>query len=140
MATANTTSSTRNQAARIAGALKGLAALRNMERAAENEDAAETAAEFYAKRQANVQAMVAALGPMTPEQEGTIAVLVEFIALEFAGSTANLTPGGWTPLSAMTTGERQMMINEADAAHEADEAAFCRSRKVISLSERRALQ
>ena len=103
---------------------------------AEAGDPGDTAAEYYAQRLSDARAFVAALGPMTPEQEGAIAVLIEFIALEFAGSTANLVPGGWTPLSAMTEEDRQAMIERLDAEHEADDLAIQAARKVISLSER----
>lgn len=125
------------EAARIAGALKCMDALRKMQQSAENDERDDTSAKFYAQVQANVQAMVTAIGPMTPELEGAFAVLAEYIHSEIKGFTPSIDPGSWwTPLSAMTDEERLAMVAQAQADRDADDAAG--SARVISLAERRA--
>lgn len=139
MATSKNTSADRNQSARIAGALKGLDALRKIEHAAETGDPGDTAAEYYAQRLSDARAFVAALGPMTPEQEGAIAVLAEYIHMNLTTGVPNLAPGGWRPLSAMSEIERQAMVEQLDAEHAADNAAIEQqqkaSRKVVSMAD-----
>jgi hypothetical protein len=138
MATSKNTSTT--EAARIAGALKCLDALRRHEQAVEAADPGETTAEYHAQSLSAARAFVAALGPMTPEQEGAIAVLAEYIATEIGGSTPNLAPGCWRPLSAMTEAERQAKAEQLDAELAADNAAIEQrqkaSRKVVSMADR----
>jgi hypothetical protein len=139
MATTKNTSTT-TEAARIAGALKGLDALRKLEHAVETGDLGGTTAEYHAQCLSDARAFVAALGPMTPEQEGAIAVLAEYIATEIGGSTPNLAPGCWLPLSAMTEAERQAKAEQLDAELAADNAAIAlqrkASRKVVSIADR----
>lgn len=132
------------EAARIAGALKCVDALRKLEQSAENDDPGETAVGLYSQRQAAVQAMVAALGPMTPEQEGAFAVLAEYIHTEICGLSLDIGHGLWIPLSAMTDEERQAMAIKEDADNAASDAAFEQTmkaaNKVVSIAERRAAQ
>lgn len=126
------------EAARIAGALKGLDALRQMQQSAENDEPDDTSAKFYAQVQANVQAMVAAIGPMTPEQEGAFAVLAEYIHSEISGITPSIELGSWwLPQSAMTDEERLAMVAEAQADRD---ATFSRQCNVISIADRRPAQ
>jgi hypothetical protein len=143
MATAKNTSTT-IEAARIAGALKCLDALRRHEQAAEAGDPGDTAAEYYAQRLSDARAFVAALGPMTPEQEGAIAVLAEYIHMNLTTGVPNLAPGGWTPLAARTEAERQAMVEQLDAEFAADNAAMEQqqkaSRKVVSIADRMPAQ
>lgn len=132
------------EAARIAGALKCLDALRKLEHdathAIEWEGPEQTAAEYYAQCLSDARALVAALGPMTPEQEGAIAALAEYIATEIGGSAPNLAPGCWRPLSAMTEAERQVMVEQLDAEFAADNVSIEQrqkaSRKVVSIADR----
>lgn len=142
MATSKNTSTT--EAAHIAGAQKCLDALRRLEQAAEAGDTGDTAAEYYAQRLSDARALVAALGPMTPEQEGAIAVLAEYIHMNLTTGTPNLAPGGWIPLSAMTDTDRQAKVEQLDAEHAADNAAIEQrqkaSRKVVSIADRMATQ
>lgn len=155
MATVNSTRSTSGtrapksastiEAARIAGALKGFDALRKL-RTASNYDPAfadETASEFYARRLSVARVFVAALGPMTPEQEGAVAVLAEFIVQETEDCVVDLSPGGWRPLSTMTDKEFQAEMKELEDEIAADNAAIEQqkaSRKVVSITDRRAAQ
>lgn len=130
------------EAARVTGALKGFDALRKL-RTAGNYDPAfadETASEFYARRLSIARAFVAALGPMTPEQEGAVAVLAEFIVQETEDCIVNLSPGGWRPLSTMTDKEFQARMKEIEDEIAADNAAIEKrqkaSRKVVSIADR----
>lgn len=108
------------EAARIAGAQTCLDALRRLEQAAEAGDPGDTAAEYYAQRLSDARALVAAIGPMTPEQEGAIAVLAEYIHMNLTTGTPNLAPGGWIPLSAMTDTGRREQANTSDVkSHQA---------------------
>ncbi len=124
-----------NESARIAGAQMGLAALRKLERESEADIHAESAAEYSEQRLSAVRAFVAGLGPMTPEQEGAIAVLVEYIHADLSGGTPNLAPDGWIPLSAMTAAERQAEVERMDAEHAADELTIETARKVVSIAD-----
>jgi hypothetical protein len=125
-------SATTLEADRIAGALKGLDALRQLERSAEKISHGATA--FYAQRLTNTRALVAALGPMTPEQEGAVAVLAEYIHSEIDGVVHDISPGNWVPLSAMTEDERQAMVDRIEAENAIEDAVG--SARVISLAHR----
>ncbi len=99
-------------ASRIAGALKCMGALRKLEQSAEHgEDDDPTMAGYYGKQLADARALVAALGPMTPEQEGIVATLAEYIHTIATTGTPNIDPGGWLPLSSMTNEERLVLID-----------------------------
>ena len=128
------------EASRIAGALKCLDALRKLDQSADIDNSWQTETEFYAQRLSDSRAMVAALGPMTPEQEGAIAVLAEYIHVSINSGMPDLNPPGvWIPLSAMTDSERQAMIERAEADHAADVASMGEHAcTVISMAERRA--
>ncbi len=131
-------SATTIEAGRIAGALKGLEALRRLGRSTEYAAPCQTIEEFEERRLLGARALVSSLGPMTPEQEGIVAVLAEYIATEIAGSTPNLARGAWLPLSTMTAEERRAMYERLDAEHEADNAAIAQAqkaaRKVVSIA------
>ena len=132
-------STTTIEAARIAGALKGLDALRKLVQAAKEaraSDSCDTATGYYARRLSDARAFVAALGSMTPGQEGAIAVLAEYIHSEINGGTPSLDPGDWTPLSAMTEAERQAMVDDVEAEQADDNAAIETARKVVSIADR----
>lgn len=116
-------SATTIDAARIAGALKGLDALSKLDLAAQEGGLDQTVSEFYAQRLSDSRAFVAALGPMTPEQEGVIGVLAEYIHAVLNDNVPGLEEGEWTPLSAMTDEERQAMIDRQEAKIVASEAA-----------------
>lgn len=129
------------EAGRIAGAQKCLDALRRHEQSAGAGDhPGDTAAEYYAQRLSDARAFVAALGPLTPEQEGAVAVLAEYIHMNLTTGTPNLAPGGWTPLAARTEVDRQAMVEQLDAEAAADNAAMEQrqkaSRKVVSIADR----
>lgn len=108
------------QQSRIAGALACFEALRTLEKAAERFDLDETAEEHFAKCLTDSCAFVAALGPMTPEQEGAVTALAEYVHMGFTTGEPNLDPGGWVPMVTMTEAERQAMI-ERTAAEQAAE-------------------
>ncbi len=128
------------EAARIAGALKCMDALLKLEHdathAVEWAGSEQTAAEYYDQRLSDARALVAALGPMTPEQEGAIAVLAEYIHMSITSGQPTLESDGWIPLSAMTDKARQAMVEQLDAEHEADNAAIAAARKVVSIADR----
>lgn len=126
------------EAARIAGALKCLGALRQLEQSAENPNRDDTFAAYFAQRLTDTRALVAALGRMAPEHEGAIAMLAEYIHSEISGWTPNIAPRYWIPLAAMTDAERWAMIERMEAGNAAEDAAG--SARVISLAERRAAQ
>ncbi len=140
MAASKNSSADCNQSARIAGALKCLDALRKLERAAESDNLDQTASDFYAQNLSDARALVAALGPMSPELEGAIAALAEYIHNNIVSGTPNLEPDGWIPMSAMTDEERQAMVDSCEAEHAADEAEFGTPRNVIQMAEHRPAQ
>lgn len=102
------------EAARIAGAIKCMDALSKLDLAAQEGNMDQTVSEFYAQRLSDAHAFVAALGPMTPEQEGVIAVLAEYIHAGINDNEPGLAPGDWKPLSAMTDEERRAMIDREE--------------------------
>jgi hypothetical protein len=111
-------------AARIAGALNGLAALRQLERDANNiANLDDTPEAYHGKRLTDANAFAAAFGQMTPEQESAIVAVAEFIHSWISTAQPNIEPGAWLPLAAMTEAEARAMI-EAEAAEQAafDEA------------------
>lgn len=112
------------EAARIAGALKCMDALRNLEQAAEKGSMEQTLTEFYAQRLSDARAFVADLGPMTPEQEGAVAVLAEYIHAVLNDCEPDVSPGRWIPISAMTEIEHQAKIKREEEESAANDAAF----------------
>lgn len=133
-------SATTIEAGRIAGALKCMDALRQMKQSAESFISSgqdDTFEAYFAQRLSDTRAMVTALGPMTPEQEGAIAALAEYIHYsEIDGGVPDVSPGAWLPLATMTDEECQAMIELMDAEN-ADVDAVGNA-NVISLAERRA--
>lgn len=127
--------SSRNNSGRIAGALACLEALRAIERAANDFNPGETAASFYAARQADVDAFVDALGPMSPELRGAVEAIAEYIHINLTDGTPNTNPEGWLPVSAMLDSERIAMVEHLDAEHEADDLAIKNARKVVSIAD-----
>lgn len=125
-ATANSTPQVQAESARIAGTLKGLDALRALVAAAEySEDHDHTVAGEYRKQLADARAFVAALGPLSPEQEGAVAVLAEYIHNEITGAgRPNLEPDGWLPLSVMTDEALQEKAVRVQAENEEFDAEF----------------
>lgn len=119
------------EAGRIAGALKCMNALRQLLQSTEAPGQDDTVEAYFAQRLSDTRALVAALGPMTPEQEGAIATLAEYIHSEICGMVPDVSPGHWLPLAAMTDEECQAMIDLTDADYAAGSA------NVISLAERR---
>ncbi len=123
------------EAARIAGALKCLAALRQLERSAEEPCRDDTVAAYFSQRLTDTRALVAAFGPMAPEHEGALATLAEYIHSEINGGTPDIAPGYWIPLAAMTETERQAMIERTQAENDAIDAEIESRRKMISLAD-----
>ncbi|MCK9380840.1 MAG: hypothetical protein M0P95_07205 [Sulfuritalea sp.] len=101
----------------------------------------ETASGFYARRLSIARAFAAAIGPMTPEQEGAVSVLAEFIMQERDDCTVDLSPGGWLPLSAMTDQEFQIKMKKIEDEIAADNAAIEQAgkarRKIVSMADYR---
>jgi hypothetical protein len=126
------------EAGRIAGALKCMNVLRQMKQSAESFISSghdETVEDYFAQRLSDTRALVAALGPMTPEQEGAIAALAEFIhSAEIDGGVPDVSPGAWLPLAAMTDSEQEELIGRMEAENAEIDAQY----NVISLDERRA--
>ena len=126
------------EAARIAGALKCMNALRQMKQSAESFISSgqdDTVEAYFAQRLSDTRAMVTALGPMTPEQEGVIAALAEYIhSAEIDGGAPDVSPGAWLPLATMTDAEQAEMTERM----EAENAEIDVQRNVISLDQRRA--
>jgi hypothetical protein len=127
-------SATPIEAARIAGALKCMDALRQLEQSAENPNQDDTFEAYFAQRLADTSALVAALGPMAPEHEGAIATLAEYIHSGICGCTPDISPGYWLPLAALTDAERMEVIDCGEAERAEIDAQY----NVISLAERRA--
>lgn len=133
-------SATTIEAARIAGAKKCVDALRQLEQAAEADHPSDnTVSGYYARRHSDACAFVAALGPMTPEQEGHVAVLAEYIHTFITTGQPNLAPRGWAPLSAKTASARRAMYKKLEAEYAAENAAFEQARKaarkVVSMAD-----
>jgi len=100
------------EAGRIDGSLKCMGALRNLERDSLLGELDQSITDFYGQRLTNVSAFVAALGPMSPEMEGIIATMAEYIHSVMTGGTIlDIDPGRWLPLVAMTECERRAMID-----------------------------
>lgn len=127
-------SATTFEAARIAGALKCMDALRQMEKSAAAPGRDDTVEAYFAQRLSDTRALVAALGPMTPEQEGAIATLAEYIHSEIGGGVPDVSPGYWLPLAAMTDVEQAEMIEIMEDENSEIDAQD----NVISLDKRRA--
>lgn len=110
-------SATTIEAARIAGALKCMDALRKLEHdathAIEWKGPEQTVEEYFGQRLADVRALVAALGPMAPEHEGAIATLAEYIHSSIDGGAPDISPGCWLPLAAITDVVQAEMIGKA---------------------------
>ena len=129
---------------RVAGALKGLAALRAIEKAAKTFEPEESTVAFYNRRFADALALATALGPMTPSQEGAVVALGEYIHTCFTTGTPNLEPNGWFAFASLTEDGRKETIKALQA--ESDEfdaklqAEMKARRKVVSLAEWRAAQ
>lgn len=128
------------EAARIAGALKCMDALRKLEHdathAIEWEGPEQSVEEYFGQRLADVRALVGALGSMAPEHEGAIATLAEYIHSSIDGGAPNISPGCWLPLAALTDAERMEMID----CREAERAEIDAQHNVISLDERRGVR
>ncbi|NJD35366.1 MAG: hypothetical protein FIA96_11135 [Betaproteobacteria bacterium] len=130
------------EASRIAGAIKCMDALRKLEQSAEfSVDSDPTIAGYYGKQLADTRALVSALGPMTPEQEGIVATLAEYIHTIATTGTPNIDPGRWLPLSAMAEEDRRVMIgrvqSESDEIDAKIDAEISSLRKVVSIEDRR---
>lgn len=110
------------EAGRIAGAIKCMEALRRLQQSAEAPGQDDTVEAYFSQRLSDTRALVAALGPMTPEQEGAIATLAEYIHSEICGMVPDVSPGHWLPLAAMTDAARQEMIDLMDAEDAAIDA------------------
>lgn len=109
------------QQSRITGALAGLNALRKLEQAAKTiSNIDDTPQQYYDKRLTDTRALVAALGPMSPELKGAIAVLAEYVHMGITTGRPNLEPGGWVPMATMTEAGRQAMIERTDAEQAAE--------------------
>lgn len=93
------------EASRIAGAIKALRALHHLNQVTEEEGYHSAYLDYYMQRLARVRAMTDALGPMTPELEGALSVLVEYVCEGLDGGPPDLEFGDWTPLAAMTADE-----------------------------------
>jgi hypothetical protein len=103
------------EAQRIAGALDCLAQIRIIENVAENLPEEANGGAVYLGLQAKSGVdIAAAIGPMTPRQEGFIRTLGEYIHMTLAAGIPNL--GSWTPVVAHTSVELQAAIEEMDAA------------------------
>lgn len=131
-------SATTIEASRIAGALKCMDALRQMKQSAESFISSgqdDTVEAYFAQRLSDARALVAALGPMTPEQEGAIAALAEYIhSAEIDGGVPDVSPGAWLPLAVITDAEQAEMTRRIDAENAEIDAQY----NVISLADRRA--
>lgn len=129
MATANSTRNTRapkgaipapnDEARRRSGALKCVNVLRALENAAAipPDDTAEA---FFAQRAADAKAFAAHFGPMSPEVEGVITALAEYIHTGITTGQPNLDK--WLPVSAKTEAELMQEIRSMEADHHADDA------------------
>lgn len=128
------------EAARIAGALKCSDMLQQLAQSIGNKPGGYSPATYAARCLSDAQNVIDDLGPVTPEQEGFISCLIEYVqeVIEFGD------PGveeGWRGYSAMTTEEYRSTIEEQDAefwaTYEAD-AARTSACNVVSMADRRA--
>lgn len=105
------------EAARIAGAIKALRALHHLNQVTEEEGYHSAYLDFYMQRLARVRAMTDALGPMTPELEGALSVLVEYVCEGLDGGPPDLEFGDWTPLAAMTADRQEATASKMFVAY-----------------------
>lgn len=71
-------------------------------------------AEYFGDRLSMVREFVANLGPMTPEIEGAVAALAEYVCWNVTSGTPNLDADGWVPMAAMTYAEFARMIESIE--------------------------
>ena len=145
MATTNTTTSISgpsDQVRSIAGALKCLDMLRQLEESC-GKKSDYSPAIYAARCLSDARTIIDGLGPMTPEQEGFIACLIEYAqeSIEFESPCVEL---GWKGYSAMTGKERQAMVEQQEVWYEDANAAIEQTRKaagkVVVMAEWRAAQ
>lgn len=111
-----------DEQARREGAIAGLAALRELEQAAETIDHEhDTAAEYCGKQLGDAMTFAAKFGPMPPKIEGVIVAMAELI--HFYTTTGVPDLDNWVPVSSMTQAELTLEIQsmEADQAAIAEE-------------------
>lgn len=115
--------STSTATQRRQGATAALAALRQLEQAAQHMEDAPAA--FYGKMLADSEAFALAIGPLTPAQAGAVTVIAEYIHHWHTTGGPNLEPGGWAPMSPMTATERRSVTDTmtAENAYESSEVA-----------------
>ena len=63
----------------------------------------------------DAEQIVKALGPMSPEAEGAIIALAEYIHCFESSGTPELDPGGWRPVVALSPDEFSAEVAKLDA-------------------------
>lgn len=107
-----------NEGRRI-GALRCFDAMRQLESECEAGVPDDPRGFFMARYRAAEQ-IAKAIGPMSPEVEGAIMALAEYMHFGLTTGIANLEPGGWLPGVAMTEGEFEDHVREMEEYQAAD--------------------
>ena len=106
----------------ITGALKAVDSLRQLEQATEDINYDDTtAATFHRKQLNDAKAFAASFGPLTPEQEGALVAVAEYLHTWMTTAQPNIEPGGWVPLSTLTDDEFSAMVAADQALMDEDE-------------------
>jgi hypothetical protein len=107
-------------AARINGALAALAALRQLEQAADDIDYDDDSMRaFHLKRLTDAKAFAATFGPLTPEQEGALVAVAEYLHTLMTTGQPDIQPGRWVPHSTLTDDEAQALTEAEQASADA---------------------
>lgn len=134
-------SATTIESDRIAGALKCLDMLRQLEQTTGNKAGGYSPAIYAARCLSDARSIINVLGPMTPKQEGFITCLIEY-AQEVIEFDSPCVKEGWRGYSAMLAEERQSIVEEQDAEfwaeYKAEDAARTNACKVVSIADWRA--
>ena len=121
MANADSTSIDRDQSTneekRRQGALACLAAMRQLEA-----DAAEMPEEprpWLMKRYGDAKRLAQTIGPLSPEVEGAIMALAEYMHYWQTTGGANLEPGTWMPVASMTDDQVNEWVDRVESSVDA---------------------
>lgn len=97
--------------ARRLGALRCVEAMRQLEANATNRDMPDDPRGWLLRRRTDAEKLVKALGPMPPETEGAVLALAEYMHYSQTAGGANLEPGHWLPVVALTPDEFESEIS-----------------------------
>lgn len=95
------------------GALNCLGAIRQLE--IDAQDQPYEPGPWLLKQRLDAEKLLKALPPMSPEAEGAVMAMAEYMHFGFTTGVANLAPGAWIPIVAMTPDELTAKIAELES-------------------------